>query len=58
VILVWSERSRVHPAPSSRLSVATGALRSIVVEERRPICVPIEHELAPSGKYRLSFGSE
>ena len=35
-----------------------GLERSIVVYERLLTFVPFEHEFGPSGKYRLSLGSE
>ena len=43
--------------PARAIDVA-GLERSIVVWARRPSCVPIEHEVGPSGKNSESLGSE
>ena len=45
-------------APPARATDVLGLERSIVVYDRLPWFVPFEHEFAPSGKNRLSFGSE
>ena len=48
----------VKSAPPATATDVLGLDRSIVVYERLPSFVPFEHEFGPSGKYRLSLGSE
>jgi hypothetical protein len=51
------DASFVVAAPPAASIAAEGLLRSMIVYDRRPSWVPIEHELGPSGIHRESFGN-